>query len=53
MTTQEAVLHPPAIIAELKKNNISHVAWLPDRATNFRYQLLQHEPYWTLGPVCG
>ena len=30
MTTHDAVLHPPAVIEELKKNNITHVVWLPD-----------------------
>ena len=44
MTTQEAVLHPPVIIDELKKNNFTHVVWLPDSETNFMYQLLTSEP---------
>ncbi len=35
MTTQEAVLHPPAIISELLKNKVTHVVWLPDSETNF------------------
>ena len=30
MTTQEAVIHPAAIINELKKNDVTHVVWLPD-----------------------
>ena len=37
MTTQETVLHPAAIIEELKKNNFTHVVWLPDSETNFMY----------------
>ena len=52
MTTQEAVLHPPAIVAELKKNNITHVVWLPDSETNFMYQLLMGEDSLDLVPVC-
>jgi sulfopyruvate decarboxylase TPP-binding subunit len=52
MTTYETVLHPPAIIAELKKNNISHVVWLPDSETNFMYQLLTSDPALDLVPVC-
>ncbi len=52
MTTQEVVLHPAAIIAELKKNNIPHVVWLPDSETNFLYQLLASEPTLDLVPVC-
>ena len=52
MTTYESVLHPPAIIAELKKNNITHVVWLPDSETNFMYQLLNEEDSLDLVPVC-
>ena len=52
MTTYETVLHPPAIIAELKKNRISHVVWLPDSETNFMYQLLTSDPTLDLVPVC-
>ena len=49
---QEAVLHPTAIIDELKKNNVSHVVWLPDSETNFMYHMLQAEPTMDLVPVC-
>ncbi len=52
MTTQEVVLHPASIIAELKKNNFTHVVWLPDSETNFMYQLLTSEPSLDLVPVC-
>ena len=52
MTTQETVLHPAAIIEELKKNNFTHVVWLPDSETNFMYQLLTNEPTLELVPVC-
>ena len=52
MTTQEVVLHPASVIAELKKNNISHVVWLPDSETNFMFQLLTNEPTLDLVPVC-
>ena len=52
MTTQEAVLHPTAIIEELKKNSFTHVVWLPDSETNFMYQLLTSEPTLDLVPVC-
>ena len=52
MTTQEVVLHPASVIAELKKNNITHVVWLPDSETNFMYQLLTNEPTLDLVPVC-
>ncbi len=52
MTTQEVVLHPASVVAELKKNNISHVVWLPDSETNFMFQLLTNEPTLDLVPVC-
>ena len=52
MTTQEVVLHPAAIVAEIKKNNFTHVVWLPDSETNFMYQLMTNEPSLDLIPVC-
>ena len=52
MTTHEVVLHPASVVEELKKNNISHVVWLPDSETNFMYQLLTGEPSISLVPVC-
>ena len=52
MTTQDVVLHPVSVIEELKKNNITHVVWLPDSETNFMYQLLTNEPSLDLVPVC-
>ncbi len=52
MTMQEAALHPPAIIAELKKNDVTHVVWLPDSETNFMYEMLIDEPSLDLVPVC-
>ena len=52
MTTQDVILHPASVVAELKKNNISHVVWLPDSETNFMYQLLTNEPTLDLVPVC-
>lgn len=52
MTTREVVLHPAAVVEELKKNDITHVVWLPDSETNFMYQLLTGEPSLDLVPVC-
>ena len=52
MTIPEAILHPTAIIAELKKNNFTHVVWLPDSETNFMYELLTNDPSLALVPVC-
>ena len=47
----EAVLHPQALISELKKNKVTHVVWLPDSETNFMYQELLAEPSLDLIPV--
>jgi len=52
MTTQEAVIHPAAIINELKKNDVTHVVWLPDSETNFMYELLTGDSSLDLVPVC-
>ena len=49
---QDTVLHPASIIAELKKNNVTHVVWLPDSETNFMYDQLLTEPQLDLVPVC-
>ena len=49
---QEAVLHPMAIINELKANNITHVVWLPDSETNFMFHQLTADPTLDLVPVC-
>ncbi len=49
---QETVLHPAAILAELKKNKITHVVWLPDSETNFMYHQLAADPDVDLIPVC-
>jgi sulfopyruvate decarboxylase TPP-binding subunit len=49
---QETVLHPAAILAELKKNKITHVVWLPDSETNFMYHQLTADPDVDLIPVC-
>ena len=49
---QDVVLHPLSIIAELKKNNVTHVVWLPDSETNFMYEQLLTEPHLDLVPVC-
>ena len=52
MTTQEVILHPASVVAELTKNKISHVVWLPDSETNFLFQLLDNEPSLDLVSVC-
>ena len=48
----ETVLHPAAMIAELKSNGVTHVVWLPDSESNFMYRQLLNEPDIDLVPVC-
>ncbi|GIT42948.1 MAG: hypothetical protein Ct9H300mP11_08840 [Chloroflexota bacterium] len=45
MTTHEVILHPASVVAELKKNDISHVVWLPDSETNFMSQTANKRTY--------
>src|SRR5258708_12980253 len=51
MTTQDAQLDPQLVLDEMKKNEVTHVVWLPDSETNFLYQLMQAEPSLRLVPV--
>lgn len=46
-----AGLSPEAILAELTKNGVTHVVWLPDSETNWLYVLMKAEPSLTLVPV--
>jgi sulfopyruvate decarboxylase TPP-binding subunit len=46
--TREASLSPETVLAELKKNGISHVIWLPDSETNWLFMLMKAEPSLTL-----
>ncbi len=52
MTLPEASIHPASVIAEMKKNNVTHVVWLPDSETNFMYEMLINESSLDLVPVC-
>ena len=47
----EALLNPEIVLAELKKNAVSHVVWLPDSETNWLYLLIKAEPSLTLVTV--
>jgi sulfopyruvate decarboxylase subunit alpha len=50
MTTlaHEAGLSPETVLAEMKKNGVTHVVWLPDSETNWLYLLMKAEPSLTL-----
>src|SRR5256885_17025166 len=42
--TQEAHLSPETVMAEMKKNGVTHVVWLPDSETNWLYLLMKADP---------
>jgi len=46
--TQPAGLSPGTVLAEMKKNGVTHVVWLPDSETNWLYLLMKAEPSLTL-----
>ncbi|MDP6453030.1 MAG: thiamine pyrophosphate-binding protein [SAR202 cluster bacterium] len=48
----ELHLTPQPIIDELKKNEVTHVVWLPDSETNFMYERMMSESSLELVPVC-
>lgn len=43
-----AALSPETVLAEMKKNRVSHIVWLPDSETNWLYLLMKAEPSLTL-----
>lgn len=45
---REASLSPETVLAELKKNAVTHVIWLPDSETNWLFMLMRAEPSLTL-----
>jgi len=46
--TQKSGLSPETVLAEMKKNGITHVVWLPDSETNWLYLLMKDDPSLTL-----
>ena len=55
MTTEvhESILHPASLVNELKKNDVSHVVWLPDSETNFLYNMMIGRAHPGPGSVCA
>jgi sulfopyruvate decarboxylase TPP-binding subunit len=45
---QKAGLGPKTVLAEMKKNGVTHVVWLPDSETNWLFLLMKEEPSLTL-----
>ena len=48
----ELLLTPAPILDELKKNQVTHVVWLPDSETNFLFERMMSEPSIQVVPVC-
>ncbi|OGA65072.1 MAG: hypothetical protein A3G81_30340 [Betaproteobacteria bacterium RIFCSPLOWO2_12_FULL_65_14] len=47
----EGELDPEIVLAEMKKNGVTHVVYLPDSETNSLYRLMQAEPSLQVIPV--
>ena len=48
---ESANLNPETVLAEMKKNGVPHVVWLPDSETNWLYMLMKNDPELDLIPV--
>ena len=46
--TLKSGLSPETVLAEMKKNGVTHVVWLPDSETNWLYLLMKEDPSLTL-----
>jgi sulfopyruvate decarboxylase subunit alpha len=42
--SEAANLNPETVLAEMKKNGVTHVVWLPDSETNWLYMLMKNDP---------
>jgi sulfopyruvate decarboxylase subunit alpha len=45
---QKAALTPETVLAQMKKNGVTHVVWLPDSETNWLFLLMKDDPSLTL-----
>ena len=50
---QKAALSPETVLAQMKKNGVTHVVWLPDSETNWLFVLMKADPSLTLVGVTG
>ena len=48
----EKLLRPASILREFKKNQVTHLVWLPDSETSFMYRRLVEDGSMELVPVC-
>ena len=52
MTQQAALLSPEALVAEFKKNGVTHVITIPDSETNYLYELMKEQPWLDITSSC-
>lgn len=50
--TAQHILHATSLLAELKKNGVTHIVWLPDTETSSMYQAIEADGSVKLVPVC-
>ena len=48
---QAAILNPETLIAEFKKNGVTHVVTIPDSETNYLYELMKEQPWLDIVPA--
>jgi sulfopyruvate decarboxylase subunit alpha len=48
---QSAILNPETLIAEFKKNGVTHVVTIPDSETNYLYELMKEQPWLDIVPA--
>ena len=48
---QAAILRPETMVAEFKKNGVTHVVTIPDSETNYLYELMAEQDWLEVVPV--
>ena len=48
---QQAILRPETMVAEFKKNGVTHVVTIPDSETNYLYELMAEQDWLEVVPV--
>ena len=48
---QQALLEPESMVAEFKKNGVTHVITIPDSETNYLYELMQDQDWLDVVPT--
>ncbi|MBI2171192.1 MAG: hypothetical protein HYU30_04115 [Chloroflexi bacterium] len=51
MVQQAALLSPEALVAEFKKNGVTHIITIPDSETNYLYELMRVQPWLDVIPA--